>query len=93
MKTIAIGLDIAKPVFQKLLDRGNLRPIAVLGHGLLPRQRVGDFDHHLHSMATSDDFAELSACYPKKLLPKRGRLYKADEPMLLESAGYPPSGS
>jgi hypothetical protein len=39
----------------------DLRFILNLGHGLLPRQRVGDFDHHLHTMATSLDFAELSA--------------------------------
>jgi len=49
--------------FQKLLDCNGLRIILNLGHGLLPHQRVGDFDHHLHTMATSLDFAELSAQY------------------------------
>jgi hypothetical protein len=49
---------------QKLFDRDNFCLNLLHGHGLLPRQRVGDFDHHLHTMAASFDFAELSAHYP-----------------------------
>ncbi len=57
---------VGAPLTQKLLDRYNLRSILGLGLGLLPRQRVGDFDHHLHTMATSLDFAELSPHYPTR---------------------------
>jgi hypothetical protein len=48
---------------------GGSRRIALtlhLGHGVLPRNRVGDVRHHPHTMATqgSAEFAELSRHYP-----------------------------
>jgi hypothetical protein len=42
----------------------NLRSIFALGYGLLPLQRLGDVEHHPHTMAASDHYAEPSAHYP-----------------------------
>jgi hypothetical protein len=73
---------------QMLLDRNNLRFILNLGHGLLPRQRVGDFDHHLQTIAALADFAARShnCCL-------QGLLFVRDRGPLHASPRFPPTGS
>ena len=67
--------------FQKLFDRYNLRSILNLGHGLLPRQRVGDFDHHLHTMATSSILQNFPHTTGNRRSPGIQRKAAAFEPM------------